>query len=170
MGLTTGGVLNYVTLPLIPSFIPWLNGIAANFGKWRWLKLKVYYVSSCPTTTEGEMALGYYYDEQDAVAASFLQVASMDKGVSFAPWMGASASGPESVCLQAVPQTFDKPRYIYMANAAFTALSSSDKNQYCPIVLALATQGSSTQVTIAGRIWVDYEVELYDPIVAGINA
>nr|UHS72387.1 MAG: putative coat protein [Betanecrovirus sp.] len=169
VSLTALGVLSYVTLPLIPSFVPWLNGLAGNFGKWRWTRLKVYYVPSCPTTTQGEMALGYYYDEQDAIAASLIQVASMDKGVTFAPWMGGPSNGTDSVNLVSVPSQFDKPRYIYLGNAAFTALTSTDKNQYCPIVLAIASQGSTAAVPIAGRIWVDYTVELFDPIVAGIN-
>lgn len=167
--LLAAGALSYNTLPVIPSFIPWLSGLAANFGKWRWLKMRVYYVPSCPTSTQGEVAMGFYYDQTDAIAASFVQVSSMDKAVAFAPWMGASSTGGTAVQSIANCQQFDKPRYNYIGSAAYTALPSNDKNPYTPIILAVATQGSTAAVTIAGRFWVEYTVELLDPIVSGIN-
>jgi len=168
--LTAAGVLNYFRLALIPSLFPYLNGVAANFGKFKWRKLIIRYVPACPATTEGESALGLYFDRQDAVAATFLQVASMQKAISFPPWGGFNNNGGPSIIITVDTTKFDKNRYSFMLTAAFSALTASDQNNYCPVSLACATQGSTAGSAVGGRIWADYSVELTDPIVPGINA
>lgn len=167
--LTAAGVLNYFTLALIPSLFPYLNGVASNFGKYKWRKLIIRYVPACPSTTEGESALGLFYDRQDAVAATFVQVTSMMKAISFPPWAGFGSIASKEVTIHVDCNGFDKPRYSYMTIANFTALSASDENNYCPVSLATATQGSTAGSPVGGRIWVDYIIELTDPIVPGLN-
>ena len=162
------GALNYFTLQLIPT-LPYLKGVAQNFGKWKWLKLRIRYVPACPATTEGECAMGLYFDRQDAIAATFLQVSSMHKAISFPPWGGFSNNGASTVTIDVDCTEFDKNRYSYMTSANFAALSASDENNYCPVSLALATQGSTTAVPVGGRIWFDYTIQLTDPIVPAIN-
>lgn len=167
---TAAGVLNYATAPIIPASMPYLNGIAANFGKFTWKKLILYYTPSCPTTADGELAMGLYYDRQDAAAASFVQVSSMSCGVTSPPWGGGTISGPGSVSMRVDCNRFDKARYSYQTTATFGGQSLSDQNQYCPVSLARATQGNTVGGAILGRIWCCYTVELIDPIIAGINA
>lgn len=167
--LTAAGVLNYFTLAIIPSLFPYLNGVASNFGKYKWTKLHIRYVPACPATTEGESAFGLYFDRQDAVAATFTQVTSMHKAVSFPPWGGFTGAGTSPVSITVDCNEFDKNRYSYMTIANFTALSASDENNYCPVSLATATQGSTAGAPVGGRIWVDYSIQLTDPIVPGLN-
>lgn len=168
--LTAAGVLSYSTLAIIPSVFSYLNGIAANFAKYTWLKLHIYYVPSCPTSTQGECAMGNYYDWQDAGGATFLQTAQMKNGISFPPWGGGPEFGADAVTIDVDVKDFDKPRYNYVTVATFNALTSSDKNNYAPVNLAIATQGSTAAVSIAGRIWIGYTIRLIDPIPSGINA
>lgn len=167
--LTVGGVLNYFTLAMIPGLFPYLTGVASNFGKYKWKKLIIRYVPACPSTTEGESTMGLYYDRQDAVAATFVQVTSMQKAISFPPWAGFGSVASKEVTIQVDCNSFDKNRYSFMTVANFTALSASDENNYCPVSLATATQGSTAGSPVGGRIWVDYIVELTDPIVPGLN-
>lgn len=168
--LTAGGVLNYFKLALIPALMPYLDGVAVNFGKWKWTRLRLRYVPACPATTEGESALGLIYDRQDATSATFVQVASMARAISYPPWGGFNPNGAATVTVEVDCASFDKPRYGYMKVAAFNALTTSDQNNYCPVSLACATQGSTTAVAVGGRIWADYTIVLSDPIVPGINA
>lgn len=168
--LTALGVLNYTTLALIPSVFNYLTGIASNFSKFTWLKLHIYYVPSCPTSTQGECAMANFYDFQDAGGATFVQVAQMKNGISFPPWGGGPEAGKDAVVIDVDVKDFDKPRYNYITVASFNALTSSDKNNYSPVNLATATQGSTAAVSIAGRIWVDYTIRLIDPIPSAINA
>jgi len=169
VNFTAAGVLAYATSPIIPASMPYLTGVASNFGKWIWRRLTLYYVPSCPTTADGELALGTYYDRQDAIAATFVQVASMTGGVATPPWGGGPLTGPGAVRIEVDCGRFDKPRYSFMASAAFAALGSSDQNNYCPVSLARASQGNTAGGAILGRVWCEYTVELLDPIVPGIN-
>lgn len=162
--LLGAGALSYYTQALTPNFFPYLNGIAANFGKYRWLSMTVFYTPSCPTSTAGEAALGLFFDRQDAVAATYVQVTSMQSGVAFPPWISGEMASMTVDCTR-----FDKPRYNYIGTAALAALSTSDQNNYVPVSYASATQGG-VLLAISGRIWVKYRIEMIDPIVAGINA
>lgn len=168
-GLTATGTLNTFTTAMIPAVMPYLNGIAGNFGKWRWVRCLVFYVPSCPTSTSGEMAMGQSFDRQDAAAFTYLQCASLNGGVSFPPWAGGPPFGPGSVSTFIDCSRFDKPRYAYTSITTFSALTSSDQNNYCPVTLAFASQGSTPAVATAGRFWCAYTIDLMDPIVAGIN-
>lgn len=169
VNMTALGVLDYARSPLIPASMPYLTGVAANFGKWRWTKLVLYYVPSCPTSADGEMAFATIFDRQDAPSATFVQVASMTGGVTTPPWGGGPFAGPGAVRVVVDCSRFDKPRYSYMTTANFNALTASDQNNYCPVTLARATQGNTAGGAVMGRVWADYSIELLDPIVAGLN-
>jgi len=169
-GLNAAGALAYSTNAIIPPIFPYLIGIAQNFSKYRWLKLHFYYVPACPTSTLGEIAMSNFYDWQDASAATFIQTAQMKNGVSFPPWGGGEEYGANAVTIDVDCKDFDKARYLYIQVAAFNALSTSDRNNYAPVNLAFATQGSTAAVSLAGRIWCSYTIQMLDPIPTGLNA
>lgn len=170
MPLTAAGLLNYFRFSLIPPVFPYLNGLANNFGKWNWVKLRIRYVPSCPATTEGESAMGLVFDTRDAAAATFVQVTSLSKAISFPPWGGfQNGNSSTSISIDVNVNEFDKPKYSYITSAGFTALTTSDQNNYCPVSLACATQGSTAGSLVGGRIWADYTIQLHDPIVPGLN-
>lgn len=168
--LTALGVLSYQTVALIPSVFPYLNGIASNFAKYSWLKMHIYYTPSCPTSTLGEQAMANFYDWQDAAAATFTQTATMKNGITFPPWGGGEKYGKDAVTIDVDVKDFDKPRYNYVTVATFNALTNSDKNNYAPVNIALASQGSTLAVPISGRIWIEYVIRLIDPIPSAINS
>lgn len=169
-GFTALGVLSYATTPIIPPNFSFLNPIAANFSKYSWLRLHLYYVPACPTTTQGECAMGNYYDQQDASSATFVQTSQMKNGISFPPWGGGPEVGADAVTIDVDCKDFDKPRYNYVTFSTWNALSTSDRNNYTPVNLAVACQGSTAAVTLAGRIWCSYSIRLIDPIPGGLNA
>jgi len=168
--LSAAGALAYSTNAIIPSIFPYLIGIAQNFSKYQWLKLHFYYVPSCPTSTQGEIAMANFFDWQDASAATFIQTAQMKNGISFPPWGGGEEYGSNAVTIDVDCKDFDKQRFLYIQVGTFNALSSSDKNNYAPVNVAFATQGSTAAVAIAGRIWCQYTIQLLDPIATGLNA
>jgi len=163
------GALNYFGTPMLPWNFPYLAGLASNFSKFKWLKLAVYYVPSCPTSTLGECAMGTYFDQQDATAATFIQTSQLKGGISFPPWGGGPERGTDAVRIDFDVNNFDKPRYNYIGNGPWGALSLSDRNNYTPASLAVASQGS-TLAAFAGRLWCEYTVRLIDPIPVALNA
>nr|UHS72190.1 MAG: putative coat protein [Tombusviridae sp.] len=170
MTATAGSAtLNYGTSPLIPSSCTFLSGVASNFGKWSWKKLRIFYVPACSTSTDGEISMGTYYDRSDAVTATFVQVAMMEGGVSFPPWGGGPSRGMQSISTTINCDDFDKPKYAYIGTTAFAALSATDQNSYCPVSLATATQGSNVAIAVPGRFWVEYTCQLLEKIVPGLN-
>jgi hypothetical protein len=169
VNMTAAGVLNYATSPIIPAALNYLTGIAQNFSKYSWKRLSLHYVPSCPTNADGEMAFGTYFDRQDALAATFVQVSQMTGGVSTPPWGGGPFAGPGAVRIDIDCARFDKPRYSFLGTTPFAALSTSDQNNYCPVSMARATQGNTVGGSIMGRVWLSYTVELMDPIPSGLN-
>lgn len=168
--MIAAGALNYYTQALIPSFFPYLNGIAANFGKWKWQKLTIFYVPSCPSTTAGEAAFGLYYDRLDAVAATFLQTCALDRAVSYSPWLGSTSTGSGNPSIEVDTTRFEKPYYSYVTVTSFNSAAVNDQTALCPVSYASATQGSTAALALSGRIWCRYTIALLDPIPPGINA
>jgi hypothetical protein len=169
VALTAAGALNFNRAAIIPAVFPYLAGIASNFSRYKWRRLRIYYVPSCPTSTQGEVALGTVDSFEDANAATFVQVATMSHGISFPPWGGTIDRGPDAITLDIDCNRFEKPRYNYVATTQFNSYSNPEKDSVTPILLCLATQGSTAAVTIAGRVWISYTIELIDPIPAGVN-
>lgn len=62
-------------------------------------------------------------------------------------------------------------RWISTADLATLGVSTADANIYVPGRLFLATLGgASTTATEAGNVYIVYDIELCDPIPAGLNA
>lgn len=168
--LTALGVLVNASIAMIPTAFPYLAGIATNFGKFRWRRLRIYYVPSCPTTTQGEVVMAQVFDTQDATAFSYVECSGMSDSVAFPPWAGGPPIGPGSVGTDVDCSKFDKPRYDVVTLTTYNALTTSDKNNYTPVRWVYASQGSTAAVTIAGRFWAAYTVELLNPIPPTTNA
>lgn len=58
---------SYGLNPTDATYFPWLKAIANNYVKYRWHSLQVRFVSTSPTTTQGEVRFGALYDHQEYI-------------------------------------------------------------------------------------------------------
>jgi hypothetical protein len=70
--VTNAAVLGWQTRsyglnPTDATYFPWLKAIANNYVKYRWHSLQVRFVSTSPTTTQGEVRFGALYDHQEYI-------------------------------------------------------------------------------------------------------
>lgn len=147
--------------PLIPSFCPWLSGVAANYSKWRWLSFRAYYVPVVGTNTSGAVGYGFGYDFAEQTPTSLTVFAAFDQVKIHASWTTAEDG--------AVLDTgrFTKDWYPYIGKGPFTTAVTvpNNRNIYAPAYLSFYEAGSSaTENSVVGFMWYDYVVELADPI------
>lgn len=165
---------------LTPSNLTWLNGVAVNYSKWRWLKLHLVYVPACPTATLGSLAFAYSYDTNDAIAGITMEmVQATYKSVTTPVWGGFSGSGimnsdtwthpPGSVVMELDTKRLDKPWYKYATATQLVAMSAVEQDAYIPASLFRFAEGGPAVVALAGYIMAKYEIELIEPVSATLN-
>lgn len=162
---------------------PWILGQAAGFSKWRFKRLRYFYIPTCPTSTTGSIHLGLQYDSLDT-APSTVQAISASYAYTTGPcWSGYQASSalsdfdtsiPEDAIAVEVDVTrFSLSWYPFTTLTAFTAQGTtllSAQNSYAPgrLVFVTADGTSSTPIQI-GRLYSQYEIEFIEPIAANLN-
>lgn len=163
---------------ITPCNLPWLNGVALNYSKFRWLNLQVYYIPACPTSQFGQLAMGYVYDVNDSIAGNsvFLtqQLYHSVSGPVWAGYEGASGLGSNSYSIPrgALAMTLDtskleKPYYKYATLAQIGGMSGPEAGTYIPASVLIATD-AGVAATV-GNLLVKYEVELIEPVPAALN-
>nr|UHS72327.1 MAG: hypothetical protein 4 [Regressovirinae sp.] len=175
--LAAAGAFSFTAQPFIPSFAAWLASIGDNYSKFRWLDCSVIYIPKCPTTTQGSVCMAIVYDSQDTVPSSRLQVSQCYQSITFPPYAGyggASAlnhkgNGGESLVSSLDVNRTDKKWYPTIGNAAYTALTSLDKNQFCPATAIIASDGGAAVAVAAGDVFLRYTIEFIEPINPTIN-
>lgn len=166
----------------IPSVLPWLAGVGANWGRWRWLSLRYTYIPATATTTLGTIALGMIYDSQDAVPTSLAQMSALSGFSSGAVWSGSDGSvllqtarkvpcPPGAICADLNIRERQKEwRYITSGTLTTLGVSSAEANIYVPARLYVGTVGGTgAAATAVGNLYVTYDVELIDPVSSASN-
>lgn len=186
VSLNTAVTFASAIIRLNPSSFPWLNGIAANYSKFRWRGIRFIWIPSCSTATTGNIAMALQYDEPDANPTSLSQMSSLKGFIASPFWGGGGGSkllndmncreAPESVvcCVDDVKE-FTNPWYRYTTSANLSALITgtsegpSISNIYIPAILVYAVVGGPAAGVEAGQIYVQYDIDLIDPIPSALN-
>ena len=172
------GDLNVQSYRLIPSFPPWLQGIAASFSKYRWLTLKVVWRPTCPNNTSGSIHMGLVYDAFDRLPASVAEISSLQSYASGAIWCGQAGSvitsnprarcPKDAVCTALDVDKLEKPYYSYRSSIGSSLV---EIQQSVPATLVVATEGGVADSTaVVGHIHWSYEIECIEPVPATINS
>jgi len=176
----TADVTSYL-FPLAPYGFPWLKGVAQNFSTYRFTKLKVTYMPTCATTTEGNVVIAAGFDFTDFFpsaqggikTAGFNTSIGTDSGLaSFNPAVMGPAWQTTSIEVPAHQLVGDK-KVIYSdadwLPSDTTTLAANMRNSFAPgyVQATVFTDSSPTQT---GKIFVEYEIELYNPIPFAFNA
>jgi len=145
-------------LSLIPTNLPWLAGIASSFSKWRWIKLVVKYYPVCSTTQQGAVGYGFGYDMAETTSTTLGQISAFDQFKLHAPW----TTDEEGISLDV--GRFSRDWYPYIGRVPYIALTGVDQNIYSPAYLTTFTGASASPGVLIGSYFIDYIVELADPI------
>lgn len=138
--------------PGLTSFGGWIAGIAPNFEKYRFRKLRIHYFSRVPTTTPGAVTMAADYNAGDLAPGSEAVLASYHKAVQFPIWE------PNRV------YDFDVKRVPDFRYVRATAVpTGQDVKTYDAGVVFLATADCASNGAVAGKVWVEYELELQIP-------
>lgn len=168
-----------VSFRLIPSFPPWLAGVASNFSKYKWISLKVVYVPACPSTTLGSIHMGVVYDTADVASVTTLAQISSLQGYATGPlWAGRSGAaclaGTKIACpSDAIVTTVDVGRlekefYSYRQSGRVPATTELAIN-VVPATLVVAVDGIASASTTIGHLHWVYTIQCLEPIAAESN-
>nr|WGL40993.1 coat protein [Cymbidium chlorotic mosaic virus] len=161
----------------------WLAGIAANFSKWRWLRLRFLYVPYCPTTLQGSLHMGFVYDDLDSNPTTVEAMSTLSGYTTSPLWNGAQCAPALSSVKSVVPTgsvcavldvtRLSKPWYPFLTAAGYTDVTETTTalgNMYSPGKLVILTiDGSSSTAVGCGRLYAQYEIELIEPIASSLN-
>jgi hypothetical protein len=159
-------------LQFIPAQLAWLNGVASSYSKFRWLRLRIIYLPSCPTTVGGNVTLGLGYDEIDDTPTTFPQATASYHSITTTPWGGYEGAmllnddtfqrpPAGAVCVDVDVGRFDKLAYPYVTAANLP--TGVDANQYVPGHVDV-TVSSAVSTSNLGMVYFKYEIELLEPI------
>lgn len=157
-------------IALVPSALPWLRGVAGSYSKFRWRRLRVFYLTQVSTNNDGRVALGFNYDDEDALPESVSALTSLHRA-SFGPvWSGTQgfdSANPfrpsDLVHCDLDASRASKPWYPYATATQLTEAESA--NPYSPAYLNVGIDGATANKTV-GTLYVTYEIELIEPTVA----
>lgn len=176
----TADVTSYL-VPLAPYGFQWLKGVAQNFSTYRFTKLKVTYMPTCSTTTEGNVVIAAGFDFTDFYpmtqggikTSGFNTSIGTDSGLaSFNPAVMGPAWQTTSIEIPSHQLLGDK-KVIYSDSdwlpADTSAVAANMRNSFAPGYIQ-ATVYTDVNPTQAGKIFVEYEIELYNPIPFAFNS
>lgn len=162
---------------------PWLAGVAKNWSKYRWLRLRLLYIPTCETAVKGAIYMGLQYDNVDTAPTSATQMSSMQSFITGPVWSGAEGGKslasintpiPESAIFVEVDcQRFSRPWYPYATTAtitAQTAIAASLGNEYIPARCVVAGGDGAGAAVNVGAIYAQYLIELIEPQDPSLNA
>lgn len=182
VNVATTAAFTVTDIYMHPAFNPWIATVAQNFSKFRYLSLRYIYIPSCPTTTAGTLVLGPTYDVTDnapltngALQAAYHSVTTPYwAGYEGAPLLNSHMT-PESRCPGAICVEIDVSRfgnsfYRFQSSGDILAFSAPEQDVFVPGRLWIATNGGPAVAIGAGTLFVQYDIELIEPITAAQNA
>jgi hypothetical protein len=135
--------------PGIPGSFPWLSNIAINFEKYKFRKLQAHYLTRCSTATAGSVSLAFDYDASDGTPPSESLMANYSGMQEASPWYDIICKSNNLINREC------------FVRSGFIA--NTDIKLYDCANLILGTVDFSTSNVPAGKLWIEYEIELINP-------
>lgn len=140
------------------AWFPWLSGVASNYQKYRFRSLRYVIEPQCSTATTGSVLMAWETDISDVVPDEKIQMMTLKTCVRCAPWerctLSVPCGGPPLRCEKNVPTGY----------AASPGVGIDDPfTGYNMGRILVAVQGQTNADTIS-ELYVEYEVELFEPI------
>jgi len=140
--------------PGISDTFPWLSGPSLSYEKYKFVGLNFRYEVLSSTNTTGKVFFVPDFNMQEEGPLTKQAALSYELATGSQPWVRFSFSVPDKY-LRAYNEYFIRN---------FTLPSNADIKTYDPLRLYVATEGATVDNTIVGELWVDYAVELINPL------
>jgi hypothetical protein len=154
---TTAGAFKadtYVMNPADSKTFPWLSSIAKLFDKYKFHKLRFFFINNSPTSIAGNVTMAVDFDTLDSTPANGTQMSNLAKFSTFAPWKQEDLSIPVNR-----PGT---NTWLYTLDNQGTMPNSTDLKTYNLGNFLISSEGISTTGYLVGYLCVEYDVELLD--------
>lgn len=177
LSLQPSGAFSGSSFPIYPTNFFWLGQIALGYSRFRFRRLRFWYLPSTGTSTNGRVAISQGFDYMDAAAPDLGSII-IGSGSSFGPVYGGGGTLDMRNPFAAtglIKTDFDVGRrnasfLPVITQAKFKALPLSDQNDYSPGYVEYGTDsGTVSSAMPVGGFYVTYEVELSDPIAGSVN-
>lgn len=139
--------------PGLNTMFPWLSGVAQNFEKYKVRKLHFIYETSQSTFVPGMVMMAPEFNVSDSLPSSKAELLEYAFATRAPVWKNFRLS----IDIEAVMNFRD---YYVRVNELSVA---NDKKLYDPLYLIVATDAVSTDISYAGELWIEYEIELLYP-------
>lgn len=151
---TTAGAFkadSYIINPANSTTFPWLSSIAALFDKYKFHKLRFFFINNSPTSIAGNVTMAVDFDTLDSVPATGVAMSNLAKFTSFAPWKAEELVIP-----------VNRPSNNVWLFTAGSVPSGADAKTYNLGNFLISTEGITTTNYLTGYLCVEYDVELLD--------
>jgi hypothetical protein len=156
-GSTTFSSVVYPINPGLGQTFVWLNSIAPNYERYRFRRLRFRYEVLSSSTTAGKVFYVPNFNVQDPPPIDKTEALSFEYAVGSQPWLQFGIDVPE--------------RFLRTYNEFFVRTSplnsGEDLKTFDTLNLYVCTEG--TPSGSVGELWIDYEVELINPIGSGVS-
>jgi hypothetical protein len=139
--------------PGVSSMFPWLSGVAQNFEKYKVRKLHFIYETSQSTFVPGMIMFAPEFNVSDSLPSTKAELLEYAYATRAPVWKNFRLTLDSSAVMNF------KDYYIRVNELSV----ENDKKLYDPLYLIVATDAVSTDISYAGELWIEYEIELLYP-------
>jgi hypothetical protein len=136
--------------PGLLGTFPWLSTVANSFERYRFKKLWFRYETLSPSSQTGKVFYVPNFNVDGESPTSKLEALTYELSCGSQPWIRFDLNIP-SKYLSTYNEYFVRSGYI-----------DHDLKTYDPLALIVCVEGSTTSTL--GEVWIDYEVELINPL------
>jgi hypothetical protein len=139
--------------PGIAATFPWLAAQAIYWEQYKFHKLKFEYVTRCSTSQAGSVIMAPDYDASDAAPTTEQNLSTYQDSVEDAPWKDiTTVLNPSSM------HPDGPKKFVRNTNFVYGDIKTFDVGKFF-----LATTDCGAGDPKIGKLWVEYDVELFVP-------
>nr|UHS71550.1 MAG: putative coat protein [Barnaviridae sp.] len=157
-------------MPLIPTNLSWLSGVACNFSRYRWDYVRADFVTTSPTSKGGAVAMGAVYDGMEDVPRTMQEMRALAHSQVIPVW---SQPGTAACTTQFDPTRWSRPWYSFFGefdNPDGDDITPAEEMAYIPGYLCYLQQTSDGGGEVLGHVVLTYTITLIDPIPSRMNS
>jgi hypothetical protein len=152
VGSTTFSCLAIALNPGLAAAFPWLSTVASSFEQYAFRKLRFHFVTRESTTYLGSLLLAPDYNAQALAPTTEVQASQMRGAVEDVPWRDQFLSFSVQDMHALGPRKFVR-----------TGPAAGDLKTYDVGQLFACSIGCTDSTSNIGKLWVEYDVELFIP-------
>jgi hypothetical protein len=136
--------------PGLKSTFPWLSGVAPNFEKYIIKHVSLQYKTAQSTFVPGMVMMAPEFNVSDPLPSTKTELLEYAFAARSPVWKDFSINLSEKDIMNF------KDYYIRVGNV-------TDRKLYDPFYIVIATDAVSTDLSYAGELWIEYDIELKFP-------